>query len=351
MLRLIDANINRAAEGLRTVEDICRLIHEDRAAAQWSKQLRHELADVCNTLPRIERLAARSAATDAGTRTTLESEQNRLSWKDVVAAAAERVTQSLRNLEEFSKFQPGGELSTRCKQLRYAAYDTLAAIELRLNKQLPASIGRLMLLIDCSLELDSFVIYLRKLAAAGVDHFQLRDKSAEGGKLMRYATAGMATLAADASKTSPPATLFINDRVDIAMASGAAGVHIGQDDLALADARRLARGQLRIGVSTHDIDQALAAERGGADYIGCGPTFASTTKQFNAFAGVDFLKQVAAAIDIPAFAIGGIDLTNVGQVLAAGCQRIAVSSAIHRQPSPVAAAQQLAERLNKTHTP
>lgn len=350
MLRLIDANINRAAEGLRTIEDVCRLIYEDRAAAQWSKQLRHELADVCSPLPRIERLATRSAATDAGTRTTLESEQNRLSWQTVVAAAAERVTQSLRNLEEFSKFQPGGELSAGCKQLRYAAYDTLAAIELRLNQQLPASTGRLMLLIDCSLELDSFVNYLRELAAAGVDHFQLRDKSAEGGKLMRYATAGMAGLAAAASKTTPPANLFINDRVDIAMACGAAGVHVGQDDLTLAEARRLARGQLRIGVSTHDIDQALAAEHGGADYIGCGPTFPSTTKQFDAFAGVDFLKQVAAAIDIPAFAIGGIDLSNVGQVLAADCQRIAVSSAIHRAASPAAAAQQLAERLNKTHT-
>ncbi len=337
-LRLVDANVNRAAEGLRTIEDICRLVWEDRVAAQRCKELRHQLTEVCRAIPRHERLSARSAATDAGSQTTLDSEQLRVSLDDVVTAAAERTTQSLRNLEEFAKLHSTA-FALNCKQLRYVAYDALATIELRLNSKLAAITGRIILLIDCTRDLESFANYLQELAAAGVDYFQLRDKTADGSKLLLYARTALESL------NGTPSRLFINDRVDLALASGAYGVHVGQDDLSLADVRRLSRGKLRIGVSTHNLKQAIAAEREGADYIGCGPTFPSDTKQFEAFAGVKFIREVAEAISIPAFAIGGVDQANISQVIQAGMWRIAVSGAVHRAADPIAAARELQKHL------
>ena len=142
--------------------------------------------------------------------------------------------------------------------------------------------------------------------------------------------------------------MIVNDRVDIAVASQAAGVHLGQDDLPLAQARRLSQGHLWIGISTHNITQALAAEQAGADYIGCGPTFKSTTKNFEDFAGPQFLQQVSAQLSIPAFAIGGVTIDNLSQVLNTGFRRIAVSGAIINSPDPVQAAQHLKQQLRSS---
>ena len=141
--------------------------------------------------------------------------------------------------------------------------------------------------------------------------FNLRDKTCDGGKLVAYARAAMAALDGTQAK------LIINDRVDIALACGAAGVHLGQDDMSLADARRIAGRDMWIGISTHSIEQAVAAELAGADYIGCGPTFPSSTKSFDEFPGLNFLSAVRAQISIPAFAIGGIDSSNLASVIEA----------------------------------
>lgn len=338
VLRMLDANANRAAEGLRTLEDVARLVREDRGASETLKSLRHQLGQLCQGFERQDRLAARAVETDAGTTLTTDGEATRADWPAVISAAAERVTQSLRTLEECSKFL-SAELSQQFKQLRYAAYDQLADCELRLRSPRSTVTAQLYLLVDCSQDIDAFRLTLRKLAEGGVELFQLRDKAADGGRLMQYARAAMDGLRETKSR------LIINDRVDIALASGAAGVHIGQTDMELADARRLTHGRLWIGVSTHDLEQAERAQQQGADYIGCGPTFPSPTKQFNAFPGVDFLSAAASRIRLPLFAIGGIDLENLQQVTAAGCQRVAVSSAIQAATDPYQAARLFSKAL------
>ncbi len=340
-LRVLDANANRAAEGLRTLEDYARLVREDAGVAAWIKQLRHRLTAVLSPLPRTDRLAARSTHLDVGTELTTEQEATRDDLASTVPAACERVTQSLRNLEEFSKLF-SVPVSGAVKQLRYEAYDLLAQCELRLssNQRLTTD-QQLYLLVDCSLPVDDFRKSLQSLAVAGVDLFQLRDKRADGARLMQYARAGVAAL----SDTS--AKLIVNDRVDVALASGAAGVHLGQDDMSLADAQALIVGRrMWIGISTHDIEQALQAEQHGADYIGCGPTFHSQTKSFDAFAGTQFLKQAAEKITIPFFAIGGISVDNVGEVLLAGCWRVAVSAVIHQSADALSTARAMKERLS-----
>ena len=122
--------------------------------------------------------------------------------------------------------------------------------------------------------------------------------------------------------------LIVNDRIDIALACDADGVHLGQEDLPLAAARRL-MGSRIVGISTHDVAQAREAEQNGADYIGFGPMFGTSTKATGyAARGVDMLKQIRAAVKIPIVAIGGINELNVQQVWQAGADSAAIISDI-----------------------
>lgn len=340
--RVLDANANRAAEGLRTLEEFARLVREDELVVESVKEIRHGLAEALRPYERRLRLANRSTEADAGTEVTTASEAKRSELADLVPAAAERVTQALRQLEEFGKLV-APELGEVFKKLRYEAYDRLAQVELQLTAQGMGKCGwsapSLYLLVDCELPIEEFIAYLKSLAEAGVDWFQLRDKEADGGKLVQYGRAAVSAL--EQSRSG----VVINDRIDVALACGADAVHLGQEDIGLAEARRLVGRKLQVGISTHDLSQALDAERGGADYIGCGPTFPSGTKQFEEFAGTAFLQEVAGEVKLPFFAIGGVDLINAEQVVASGCRSVAVSGVINRAENPVAAARELKSRL------
>jgi thiamine-phosphate pyrophosphorylase len=124
------------------------------------------------------------------------------------------------------------------------------------------------------------------------------------------------------------------------------GVHLGQEEVPVKEARRILGPEALIGVSTHNLDQVRMALRDGASYIGVGPTFASRTKEFGDLAGLEFVHQVAAETSLPAFAIGGIDLANLPQVIAAGGSRIAVSGALCRSETPQALAAALRRLLD-----
>ncbi len=121
------------------------------------------------------------------------------------------------------------------------------------------------------------------------------------------------------------ALLVVNDHADIALAVDAGGVHLGQDDLPLKEARGMMGGKL-IGISTHDIDQAREAEAGGADYIGFGPVFPTTTKDAGSPRGLETLREVVSIVSLPVVAIGGISLDNLGEVLQQGVSAVAVAS-------------------------
>jgi thiamine-phosphate pyrophosphorylase len=133
----------------------------------------------------------------------------------------------------------------------------------------------------------------------------------------------------------------VNDRADIAAAVGADGVHLGQDDLSVKDARAIVGTRTLIGVSTRNIDQARTAVLDGANYLGAGPTFTSRTKNFDEFAGLDYLRDLAKEIRLPSYAIGGISADNVAEVIGVGVSRIAVSSAVVGEKDPAGAAREL----------
>ena len=158
---------------------------------------------------------------------------------------------------------------------------------------------------------------------------QLRWKHAPGGPLLALASEVVARAAAAGCG------VIVNDRLDVALASGAAGVHLGQDDLPLAAARRVVGDRLVIGVSTHDAAEARAAEAGGADYVGFGPMFPTTSKP-DALAPRTFdgLRATRAAIRIPIVAIGGITPDAAPAVLDAGADAVAMISALATAPDP-----------------
>lgn len=176
----------------------------------------------------------------------------------------------------------------------------------------------------------------------GADVVQLRMKNADGGAMLEQAN--LIRQYADEM-----CRLFIvNDRVDIAMASGADGVHLGQSDIPLETARRLMGDDAIIGISVDNVEQAVAAEEGGADYVGVGAVFRTSTKP-DAMQGVGLgaVFEVRQAVDIPVVAIGGINRGNIQDVIRAGADSAAVVSAVVAQDDVAAAVHELRDLILK----
>jgi thiamine-phosphate pyrophosphorylase len=167
----------------------------------------------------------------------------------------------------------------------------------------------------------------------GVDVVQLRDKRLDDDALLRAADV-FSRCCEDHG-----ALFVLNDRPDLAVRAGADGVHVGQEDMAVGEARLLAGEGVLVGRSTHSVQQADAGA--AADYIGVGPVHATPTKPGRAAVGLELVRYAAAAARVPFFAIGGIDPSNVDRVVAAGAQRVAVVRAIVDAPDPEAAAREL----------
>ncbi|TWT73265.1 thiamine phosphate synthase [Allorhodopirellula solitaria] len=349
IMRILDANANRAAEGLRAMEETARFVLDASSMTQQLKSLRHDFASALLRLPRSECLAARDSGQDVGTTVSTESEQQRTTATQIVAAAAGRTQQAMRCLEEYGKIVDvtfAGEI----EQLRYRCYDVCARLEQvclggsdRFHRLQQA---RLYALVDACASEAAMIQRMVSLADAGVDIIQLRDSNVDDRTLFTRAVAG-----ANAAKDLG-VLWIINDRADIAAASGADGVHVGQDELPVAQVRRIVGADAIIGLSTHDIDQVHDAIASTADYIGCGPVFPGNTKKFDAYPGCDLLRQVTDVSCDPltpvAFAIGGIIPSNVSEVVAAGFGRVAVTGALCVGSESQAAGELLAQLRSVT---
>jgi len=346
-LRIIDANFNRAAEGLRVVEEYCRFALCDRHLTERCKLLRHDLTAALSAFPREQLHAARETQADVGTSVTAPAEGSRRSLTHVAAANWQRVEQSLRAIEEYAKLL-APERAPSIETLRYQAYTLAKACTTTAASRLRLADARLYVLLDGRSSEGDFATRAQELIAAGVHALQLRDKRLDDRTLLSRARI-LRRVIEDAARQEPRPPdsrlptpdsrtlnplLIVNDRPDLAVLSRADGVHLGQDELSVHDARRIVGPELLIGVSTHNLDQARQAVLDGASYLGCGPTFPSGTKPFDHFPGLDFLRQVAAEIGLPAFAIGGITRENLPQVLATGFSRVAIGGAIAKCTDP-----------------
>ena len=340
ILRVIDASANRAREGLRVVEDYVRFVLDDRHLTGQLKRLRHDLTGALAHLQAGDLLAARETQADVGTRISTPSERSREDATGVVTANFVRAQESLRSLEEFGKtIDP--DMAAKLEEMRYRAYTLQRAVEITASSLERLAHARLYVIIDGKESVQEFAALVESLVHCGVPLVQLRDKRLEDrelldrARLLRKLTAGSGTL------------FIMNDRPDLAALSQADGVHVGQTELTVKDARAIVGPEALVGVSTHSIPQARQAVLDGANYIGVGPTFPSETKQFDAFPGLELLRAVAAEIRLPAFAIGGICCDNLPEVLRVGFRRIAVSGAVASAADPAAAARELLVSLGR----
>ena len=330
-MRILDANANRAGEGLRTLEEVARFILDSASLQSELKSLRHDLTVAMKGLPRASLLAARNTPGDVGTQATTDTERARANPTDIVAAAATRTQQAIRCLEEYTK-AIDERLASNFEAIRYRAYNCFARLELLCRNGSPRlsmlRSARLYALINAGVSEYIMIQRIRTLASVGVGIIQLRDSAIDDRTLFERARAG-SHVAREAG-----VLWIINDRADIATAADADGVHVGQEELPVEQVRRIVGPERLIGLSTHDLAQVKAAIASTTDYIGCGPTFPGHTKSFENYPGCDFLRQVAlwfsepGVVPRPAFAIGGITAKNTNQVAGAGFGQIAVTGAL-----------------------
>ncbi len=336
--RVMDANLNRALEGLRTLEDLARFALDHH---QWSaelKGLRHALVTACKVIPREVLLASRDVTNDVGAKTKTLQEGERSGLASLVAAASGRTQQSLRVLEECAK-ESFPQLAQVFENARYECYRIAAALEGCVANRERLQPANLYVLTDAAGSDQELFDRVAALSQAGVKIIQLREKNLEDAKL--FYRAEHAVRAAREYQSM----LIVNDRPDIAVAADAHGVHLGQTELPANAARAIVGRHRIVGISTHSLDDLKRAMSDGADYVGCGPTFRSTTKSFSDFAGLEYLRQAAQASTIPAYAIGGIDLSNLDQVIETGIRRIAISGAVARAKDPTSVVRQFQAKL------
>ena len=331
-LRILDANLNRAREALRVMEDAARFLLDDAALGAALKSMRHEMTAAAASLPAFD--AHRDAASDVGAPLSHASERSRRDARDVVTAAAKRLGEALRSLEEYGKLVDES-FAARMKALRYRAYEAETALLAKLPRNDASSWRVCVLLTESLCAGRPWEQIAEQAIAGGADAIQLREKSLDDADLLRRARR-LVELAAGR------AAVVINDRIDIALASGADGVHLGQEDLPIDAARALVGRRLLIGASTHDLDEATRAIAAGVDYCGVGAMFETTTKPERTPSGVAYLSQfIATHPDVPHLAIGGITPENIAALIAAGCRGIAVGASVCSAPDPATATRRL----------
>lgn len=340
--RIIDASSNRVREGLRVVEDYARFALDDPSLTRGLKDIRHRLNEAMSGFPAELLIPQRDTTGDVGTHIMAMDESIRTSPRDVLIANFKRVTEALRSLEEFSKLYDVW-VSGRFEVLRYDLYTIEKRMMLAVAGARSLENARLCLLIGNQQTLGDLTWLVSEAIAGGVDFIQLREKNRPDRVILDHAREIRII-------TAKAGVLFaVNDRVDIARLAGADAVHLGQDDLTVRDARRLVGPRMIVGVSTHEPTQLRKAIADGGQYLGIGPVFSSQTKSFQdqELAGTGYVRHASDMTTTPWFAIGGIGLDNIDEVIEAGATRVAVSSAILKAERPRNAARALRDRLEQ----
>lgn len=321
--RILDANLNRVSEGFRVLEDISRFIYNDMETTEKLRNLRHRTR---KSFFNKELISNRDSVNDVGhvisISNTLDAKD---SIDDLVIANFKRVQEGLRSIEECLKIIGNYMESKQYEDIRYSSY----IIEKNFCR-------RNITLFDTELygiigeefsKGRSNVEVVKEMVSAGVKIIQYREKTKS--KLTKYKEC----TAIQKIIRNRDIAFIINDDVDIAVSVGATGVHLGQEDMPIEGVRRIV-GDMLIGMSTHNSQQAQLAVEEGADYIGVGPIFPTTTKKNpEASDGLSYLKWVSENINIPYVAIGGIKETNILEVKNNGGKCFALISEIISAPS------------------
>ena len=337
--RMLDANANRACEGLRTLENLARFMLDDADLVRRSKDARHAVRAAASEAGQQRLMAWRDTPGDVGTTISTELERRRPDAGALAIAAGNRAAEALRSCEEIAKAL--GLQATAFESARYEAYDIQRRLAIALSRA-EAPRWSVCVLITAELCLRPWDVVAEAACRGGATCLQLREKAIDGRELLERAQrlVHIARLRG--------VSVIVNDRPDIALLTGATGVHVGQGDLGVADVRRLAGERFLVGVSCSTLEMARQAVRDGADYLGLGPMFASGTKPKGTLSGPALIEAVAAdpiASSRPHLAISGIDAGNARGLAEVGCTGVAVCGAVCGADDPEAATRELVEAM------
>lgn len=343
ILRIIDANINRASEGLRFLEDVARFLLNDSQLTEQLKALRHNIVQSAGDYG-INLLTRRDSERDVGV-LSIQPAEKKSDVVDLVRANAKRVEESLRVMEELAKLPELSSFldSTGLQEARFTVYTLEQNLVSRLLRQdKKEKIAGLYVILDTeALKGRDEVEAARAIIKGGAKVLQFRDKRRSKGELLPVADR-LRTICREAE-----VLFIINDYLDLTLAVDADGLHIGQEDLPLSVARKNLPIDKIIGCSIKTVAQAQKAEAEGADYLAVGAIFPSPTKPESEVVGLETLRQIKQAVSLPLVAIGGINPGNVDQVLSAG-DSIAVISAIFAEKDMEKATRRLVEKIEQS---
>lgn len=351
VLRILDANLDRAREGMRTIEEWCRFGLDDEASTAQLKHLRQVLASWHS----LQIRSARDTPGDLGTALTHSGEAVRTSLMALLQANFARVQEALRVIEEYGKLY-NLEMSAAAKQMRYQLYtldsqildpmmnlDATSAREKddsrkRTDRWQKLERARTYLV---SAPVPNFLETIESALEGGIAIVQYREKTAADDERLEMASRIRALC------HRYGALFIVNDRVDIAVASEADGVHLGQHDLPMAIARRILGPDKIIGRSTTNPEELQRALDEKADYIGVGPVHETPTKPGKAASGNEYVRYAAKHATMPWFTIGGLNAENLGPTLAAGATRVAVVRALMQADDPAEVARSLVQQTQQ----
>lgn len=326
----VDANINRALEGLRVCEDIFRFVITDSEASSAVKNARHKIAEAVNIFSGRLLIDGRDVENDTIKFLDLDSGQTRDSLDDLLKRNLHRAMEALRSIEEFFKILNINEKNP-FQEIRFSLY----SLEKKIFPVLERARSRAMMrslyaILDSSFVWDNMYLQTaRRLIDGGASVIQLRMKQSSK-------KAVLAAARDTASLCRERGVLFIvNDFAEIAYLSDAGGVHLGQEDLPVQEARRLLPRNMVIGISTHTPEEAVEAGRDDPDYIAIGPVFDTGSKGSVPLKGIGtgIVKDIIDRVNIPVVAIGGINSDNVTGLKKAGCTCFSVMSYLYRNDS------------------
>ncbi len=321
--QIIDANLDRAREGLRVLEDWARFgIGEEKYVERIKnfrqilgknhlevyKQSRNHIEDKCKGLTHKEQI-------------------NRKTYKQIISSNSGRVQEALRVIEEFSRLH-NNKLSKIASEIRYEIYtlevDLLSLTKSNKSKEILKE-NDLYVITD---QKENLLEIIEDILIAGVRIIQHRFKTGTDKDHLQEAIQ-IKNLCIKYNSL-----FIINDRIDIALASNADGIHLGQNDLDLKTARKLLGHSKIIGISANneiDISNALSE---GSDYIGIGPVFETTTKKDKKPLGIEKIKSLTKDLNIPWFAIGGVTTSNVSYLKSHGFKKVALISQLMNSEDP-----------------
>jgi thiamine-phosphate pyrophosphorylase len=341
-LRIIDANLNRAGEGLHLLEDVARLVLNDADLTQQLKTIRHEVlrGDWAFNQQLVQ---SRDSVGDVGVEIEATGEAKERELPIMVVANSRRVQESLRTLEELAKIPDATPKldPEKFKQARFALYTIEQKLLSKLLRQDKAKRLRgLYAVIDSdTLGNRRHIGVAEELIRGGAKIIQFRDKSRDKSERLAI-TQGLRDLC-----SKHGALFIVNDYIGLALATDADGLHLGQKDLPVSVGRRLLAIDKLVGCSVTTVDQAIAAQSSGADYIAVGSIYPTSSKEGAVVIGLEGLRQIKQAVSLPVVAIGGINKDNVSEVLDAGADAVAVISAILKAGDVAEATQQVIAAL------